>query len=604
MSRLNFIALLFGCAVLVAVLAGGTLSAQGPAGVVGSAESDNGQHCLSDGKGKGLLQYYRSVGLKTELRPFGTSDTENLGDTAYDEIEPPLWENLGELSFAITTASPRAQSYFDQGLRLSYAFNHAEARRAFRQAQKLDPDCAMCYWGEALVLGPNINAPMEPQASNLALQASAMAQKKAVKASEREQALITALVKRYSADPGAERAALDAAYAEAMGKAAARFPEDENIQVLYAEALMDLTPWDYWEAGGSQPKNKTTEILTALERILARNPDHPGAIHYYIHMVEASDRPQRALPYAGRLGSLMPGAGHLVHMPFHIYFRTGRYVEALKVNKEAAAADEAYIATAGRKGIYPQAYYPHNVHSLMVSAQMAGDGKTAIAAAEKLARVVTDEAARTIPWVQPIQAAPYFAHAQFSAPDAVLALSDPGPDLPFVKAMWHYARGVAYAVQKNIEAAQREAEAITWIGLGADLSGLTAGGIPAPDVLALARHVVLGRIAQAEGRLDAARVEFEHAVAIQDQLPYAEPPHWYYPVHQSLGAVLLRAGELVGAEGAFRASLKATPNNGWALYGLSQVYKRMDDKRAAAEVDEILGEAWVADAGMLDLARM
>lgn len=241
----------------------------------------------------------------------------------------------------------------------------------------------------------------------------------------------------------------------------------------------------------------------------------------------------------------------------------------------------------------------------MASAQMAGDGKTAVAAAEKLARVVTDEAARTIPWVQPIQAAPYFAHAQFSEPNTVLGLPVPGHDLPFVKAMWHYARGVAYAAQKNILAAQREAEAITWIGIGADLSGLTAGGIPAPDVLALARHVVLGRIAQAEEQLDVARVEFEQAVAIQDQLPYAEPPHWYYPVRQSLGAVLLRAGELVGAEGAFRESLKATPNNGWALYGLSQVYKRMDNERAAAEVDEILGKAWVAeDARVLDLARM
>lgn len=253
MSRLNFTALLFGCAVLGAVLAGGASSAQGPAGVTTSVRRDNGQHCLFDGEGKGLLQYYRAVGVKTELRPFRTSDTEDLGGSAHGEIETPLWENLGELSFTITTASPRAQSYFDQGLRLAYAFNHAEARRAFRQTQKLDPDCAMCYWGEALVLGPNINAPMEWQASTLALEALGTAQQKAASASERERALITALSKRYSADPGAERAALDAAYAAAMGKAATRFPEDENIHVLYAEALMDLTPWDYWEGGGRQP---------------------------------------------------------------------------------------------------------------------------------------------------------------------------------------------------------------------------------------------------------------------------------------------------------------------------------------------------------------
>lgn len=350
MSRLNFTALLFACAVLVAVLARDVSSAQRPTGVNASVQGDNGQHCLSDREGKGLFQYYRSVAVKTELRPFRTSDTEDLGGSAHGEIETPLWENLGELSFTITAASPRTQSYFDQGLRLAYAFNHAEARRAFRRAQNLNPDCAMCYWGEALVLGPNINAPMERQASNLALKALGRAQQKAATASERERALITALSKRYSADPGAERVALDAAYAAAMGKAAARFPKDDNIQVLYAEALMDLSPWDYWEAGGRRPKNKTAEILSTLERILARNPDHPGAIHYYIHMVEASDRPERALPYAKRLGSLMPGAGHLVHMPFHIYFRAGHYIEALTVNKAAVAADEAYMATAEPRG--------------------------------------------------------------------------------------------------------------------------------------------------------------------------------------------------------------------------------------------------------------
>ncbi|MET0924162.1 MAG: hypothetical protein ABWY47_13575, partial [Xanthobacteraceae bacterium] len=324
-----------------------------------------------------------------------------------------------------------AQRYFDQGLRLAYGFNHAEAARAFRAAQKLDPDCAMCAFGEALVLGPNINAPMDAEAVEPAMAAVLKAQQNAWSASPREQALIEAIAQRYSSDPKAERAALDAAFAAAMGAAAARFPEDDNIQVLSAEALMDLSPWDYWEAGGAKPKGKTAEIIATLETVLARSPDHPGAIHYYIHMVEASSAPERALPHAKRLAAAMPGAGHLVHMPFHIYFRVGDYKAALAANKTAVAVDEAYIAQAEPAGIYPSAYYPHNVHSLMASAQMAGDRATAVAAAEKLARVVRADAGSTIPWVQPIMAAPFFAHAQFSAPATVLALADPGDGLPF-----------------------------------------------------------------------------------------------------------------------------------------------------------------------------
>ncbi|MGH8489157.1 MAG: hypothetical protein ACREXS_09925 [Gammaproteobacteria bacterium] len=518
---------------------------------------------------------------------------------SFVESAPPLWDNLGTLSYKVTTTSQRAQKYFDQGLRLTYAFNHTEARRAFRMAQRLDPKCALCSWGEALVLGPNINAPMDSAAVKPALAALREAQEKARYASGRERALIEALGRRYS--ESAERATLDAAYATAMNRVAARYPEDEDIQILYAEALMDLTPWDYWASNGRRPKGRTAEILAVLERVLDKHPDHPGAIHYYIHMVEASDRPERAEPYARRLADLMPGAGHLVHMPFHIYFRMGRYLDALAVNRAGVAADEAYIAAAAPEGIYPHAYYPHNVHSLMAAAQMAGDGKTAIAAAEKLARVVSLDAARTIPWVQPIQAAPYFAHAQFSAPETVWALRDPGSSLPYVQAMWHYARGVAHASRKDIQAAERAAAAIA---ARADFSALTAGGIPAGEVLALARHVLLARIAQARGALKAACTELERAVAIQDKLPYMEPPYWYYPVRQSLGAVLLLSGDLGGAEDAFRASLGEAPHNGWALYGLTEVYKRRGDKHQARVAERRLAEAWAGDRAGLDLSRL
>jgi tetratricopeptide (TPR) repeat protein len=422
--------------------------------------------------------------------------------------------------------------------------------------------------------------------------------------SAREQALIAALAGRYSEDAKAERAPLDRAYAEAMGDAAKRFPQDHDIQALYAEALMDLSPWDYWEPGGAKGKGNTDVIIATLERVLERNPDHPGAIHFYIHMVEASAKPERALPYAKRLAAAMPGAGHLVHMPFHVYYRIGDYKAAIAANKAAVAADEAYIREAKPKGAYPAAYYPHNVHSLMASAQMAGDGRSAIAAAEKLARVVTADAARAVPWVQQILAAPFFAHAQFSTPVTVLALPVPGDDFPFVRAMWHYARGVAYAAQKNVAAAQAESDAIARLKGEAGIADLAKAGVPAPDVMELARHVVLARIALAEDKLGDARAAFEQAVKLQDALAYNEPPHWYYSVRQSLGAVLVRMGELDAAAEAFRASLVGAPNNGWALYGLGEVYRRKGERQGVAEARRRLDKAWAGDKRVLDLKRL
>jgi tetratricopeptide (TPR) repeat protein len=389
-----------------------------------------------------------------------------------------------------------------------------------------------------------------------------------------------------------------------MGDVAKRFPDDQDIQALYAEALMDLSPWDYWEAGGAKPKGKTDLIVTTLERALKRNPDHPGAIHFYIHLMEASAAPQRAVPYAKRLAAAMPGAGHLVHMPFHIYYRIGDYKAAIAANKQAVEVDEAYIRQAKPQGAYPAAYYPHNVHSLMASAQMAGDGKAAIAAAEKLAQVVSAAAARAIPMVQPIQAAPYFAHAQFSTPETVLALKEPAEAPALVKAMWHYARGVAYAAQKNVAAAQGESDAIARLKQDGSLPDLAKAGIPAADVMELAREVVRARIALAEDKLGEARAAFEQAVKLQDQLAYSEPPHWYYPVRQSLGAVLVRMGELDSAADAFRVSLAGAPNNGWALYGLSEVYRRKGQTHGVVEATRRLDKAWAGDKRALDLARL
>jgi tetratricopeptide (TPR) repeat protein len=524
---------------------------------------------------------------------------------AFADSDPPLWQGLGPIAYKITTSSSAAQSYFDQGLRLTYAFNHGEAQRAFRKAQKLDPTCAMCFWGEALLLGPNINLPMQEDAVAPAFAAAQKARELAPKASSREQALIAALAKRYTQDAKADRAPLDAAYADAMGKVAAQFPDDSDIAVLYAESVMDVSPWNYWQPGGKEPNPQSIPIVPTLERVLAKNPEHPGAIHYYIHAVEASDRPQRAEPYADRLRGAIPGAGHLVHMPSHIYYRVGRYLDALADNKTAVGVDEKYLAdTNAPMGVYRLGYYPHNVHFVMASAQMAGDGATVIAAAEKLRGLIPDEVARGIAMVQPVKAAPYFAHAQFSTPQAILALPDPGDAIPYVKAMWHYARGVAHVSRKDFAAATTDANAIEAIERAADFSLLNASGIPAQDVLKLARTVIQARIAQTEGNYNSAVERFQTAAEIQDGLAYTEPPYWYYPVRQSLAAALLQAGRLPEAEEQFQRALKRAPANGWSYFGLMQLYKTRGDTAAAAKAEGELARTWAGDRGLLEISRL
>lgn len=530
---------------------------------------------------------------KTEVGPFAALPYAPAG-SALQDPDPPLLDGLGNLSFSITTTQPPAQQYFDQGLRLTFAFNHLEARRAFRKAQRLDPDCAMCYWGEALVLGPNINAPMEAPAAMPAWQAIERARKAAGGVTPKERALIMALAARYTAENPADRSGLDQAYASAMAKVAATYPQDDQVAVLYAEALMDLSPWDYWADGGAQPKGQTGEIIAVLERVLQRNPAHAGAIHYYIHMVEASTTPERAVPYVDRLAQLMPAAGHLVHMPAHIYYRVGRYRDSIAANRRAVEADEQLFAAVGvQPGIYAGAYYPHNVHFLMVSAQMAGDGSTAVDAAQKLTRIISDDMAKTVPWVQPIKAAEYFTHAQFSTPETILRLPDPGTEIPYVRAMWMYAQGVAHALRGDYTAATQQAERIAHVAATSSFATLTASGVPATEILAIARHVLYGRIAQARGDHRRAIAEFTAAAGFQDRLPYMEPPFWYYPVRQSLAAAQLLAGDLDGAERNFQASLKQVPHNGWALFGLRRLYETRGDAQQVATIEQQIRQSWL-----------
>ena len=506
---------------------------------------------------------------------------------------PVLYGNLGTVTLKAGTQSARAQAWFDQGVRLLFAFNHAEAIRAFREAQKLDPRCALCFWGEALAYGPNINAPMMPDAASPALAALAKAVELAPSAPDRDKALIAALATRYSADPKAERAALDAAYVEAMKEVAARHADEDTILTLYAEAMMDTQPWDYWEARGAKPKGHGAAILSALETVLKRNPAHPGAIHLYIHAVEASDRPERALPYARRLGGLMPGAGHIVHMPAHIYYRVGMYRESLETNKRAMSVDERYFATSPSDPLYRSAYYPHNIHFLMVSAQMGGDGKAAIQAAEKLDASLVPEVVTLFASLQPVKGSPYTTHAQFSAPETILALPAPTPGLVLVEAMYHYARAVAYAQKREAAAAQNEIDAIARIEKDGDFKPFAEWGVPAKEIVQTARLVATGRLADARGDLDGAAQAYEEAIYIEDTLAYTEPPYWYYPVRQSLGAVRLRQGRLDDAEKAFRESLSRVRNNGWALAGLAETYRRMGDVAGERAARTAYAKAWL-----------
>ena len=531
---------------------------------------------------------------QAETKPF--TPGRQLPKPASDGT-PPLYKDLGTLHVPISTASPRAQAYFDQGMRLTFGFNHAEAARAFRAAQQLDPHCAMCYWGEALVLGPNINAPMFPQAAVPAAAAAASAITLSARATPAEQALIRAVARRYLPDPPADRAPLDKAYADAMADAARAFPNDDTIQVLFAESLMDLSPWDYWAAAGSTPKNRTAEMVDALERVLERNPTHPGAAHYYIHAMEASSHPDKALPAARVLARQIPGAGHIVHMPSHIYYRIGLYKDALQSNLDAIAADERYFRSSDSDPVYKGAYYPHNIHFVMVSALMGGDGKTALEAAAKLDKSLGTELVSEFAGLQPVKSAPYFSHVQFSSPDVLVALPDPGPDFVLVRAMWHYARAIGFARKGALADSQKEIDAITAIERTADFKPITDWAVPAKEIVHTARAVATGRLADAKGDLPAAINAYQEAVAVQDALPYTEPPYWYYPVRQSLGAALLRAGQLDAAEQVLRASLARTPSNGWALSGLIEVYRKRGDAAALAAARKRFDTTWLGKPG-------
>lgn len=519
---------------------------------------------------------------------------------------PPLYKDLGTLTYAVTSDVPLAQAYFDQGLRFVYAFNHDEAVRSFQTAQQLDPDCALCAWGEAYALGPNINAAMAPDAVEQAMAAVKRAQAKAVLATPREQSLIGALALRYGEDAARRPKPYNEAFATAMVAVQEAYPNDHEVALVTADAIMNESPWTYWEADGATSVGRMGEAVTLVEEVLADNPLHPGAIHQYIHIVEASTTPERAEPYADQMHGLMPGAGHIVHMPSHIYYRIGRYLDSLETNIDAVLVDEAYFQRPESitGGMYRFGYYPHNVHFVLVSAQMAGDRERSLRFAEKLDALLPMEMVNTAPWVQPVKVSPLFAYAQFGTHKQVMTLPDPGSASPYVKAMWHYTRAVSLAKAGASDAALAEVDAISNLNDKVNFRAMIRGGVPAPTLLSIAQQVALGRIAQANGDVESAIAHFEAGVSLQDTVKYMEPPYWYYPVRQSLGAAYIAAGRLDEAERALKASLIETPNNGLALYGLSEVYRIKRDDIAFSYTGDLLLNAWAGRDQDLTLDRL
>lgn len=516
----------------------------------------------------------------------------------------PLYPDLTTSPFPVSTRDTQARRYFSQGLLLTYGFNHAGAVRSFREAQRLDPNCAMCWWGEALALGPNINAPMDGRDQTAALGAMDRAMALRDKATPMERALIEAVARRYSRDPNTDRAALDANYAEAMLDVARRFPDDDDVALLVAEAAMDTSPWNYWETDKKTLVGRSGEAVRLVETVLRRHPAHVQANHLYIHLMEASD-PRRAEAAADRLAApLAPSAAHLVHMPGHIYQLRGRHADSIRVNIAAARADEAYIRSAGDHGLVRYGYYPHNIHFIVTSAQMAGDMRTAIREAQRLRTVLDPETSARLAWIQAIDAAPYLAIAQFADAKTILGMAAPDARLAYPAAMRHYARSIAYAQLRDRTGFDKEMAAMERLRTSDALKGLIDQGVPAADLVMLAERVARGRFASARGRHDEAIGFYRQAIEIEGRIPYQEPTYWYYPVKQSLGAALFQARRYSDASEAFRGAIAQTPNNGWALYGLSRSEAAQGHKLEAAAADKALSKVWLGDVRWLRMDRL
>ena len=526
----------------------------------------------------------------------GCSNT-NTKQELIDRAGAPLLSGLGDHSHSITTSQDGVQEYFDQGLVLAFAFNHAESIRSFKAAQTLDPSCAMCYWGEALARGPNINvtsngkAVMSDGERTKAFEAALKAKDLMVNSTPEEQAYITALSSRYDGDITSDRNVLDLSYAEAMEKLVRTYPEDMDAASLYSEALMNTMPWNYWSDDGS-PKSDTIKVISKLEEVLEKEPNHPLAIHLYIHAVEASSSPERAELAAERLGGLVPGAGHLVHMPAHIFWRVGRYHDASEANINAAKVDEEYIAQCNAQGFYPAAYYPHNIHFLWAASTMEGRSELSIESALKVAKYVTLDQIKLFPTIEYFHTIPLLSYVRFGKWEEILNSSKPAPEFKYSQGIYHYAKGMAYAARGELQKAREEQSQILPLKESKEVKVIIKGGQPSGLLLEIASELLTGQIAFSNNNFSIASRHFEAAVNLQDSLPYTEPPFWYYPARQSLGNSLMKEGKISAAENVYRRDLQDYPRNGWSLFGLSLALEAQGKTEEAEEVNKKFRLIW------------
>jgi tetratricopeptide (TPR) repeat protein len=500
----------------------------------------------------------------------------------------PRLQNLGVHTFPVSTKVQRAQQFMNQGLNLTYGFNHAEASRAFAEAARLDPSLAMAYWGQALVLGPNINAAMDPAAEPKAFELLQKAIGLRKNASARERAYIDALTARYTGNAD-DRAKADRAFADAMKKVVAAYPDDLDARTIYAESLMDLRPWGYWSRDG-QPYDETRQIISTLEQVIAKHKNHPGALHLWIHLWEATD-PKKAEAEADRLAPLMPGAGHMVHMPAHIYQRVGRHADVVRVNLLAAKADEEYIAACKAQGLYPLAYYPHNLHFIWMGASASGHKTLALESARKLANAVPAEGLAAAPILQGFLVVPYWAMVRFSEWDQILAEKSPAHSTPFTEASWRYARAMALLAKDRVEDATRELETMKTLVADPVLKGQTTfSSNNGFTILRIAVEVVAGEIAATRKDWDTALLHLERAVRFDDALVYTEPHDWHVPARQNLAAVLMAAGRADEAETVLWEDLRRNPDHVWNLTLMSKALRMQDKNADAALIDARLAK--------------
>ena len=509
----------------------------------------------------------------------------------------PLLSGLGTHDHKISTEIPGAQRYFNQGLVLSFAFNHAESIRSFKAAQKLDPSCAMCYWGEALSRGPNINVTSDGKvvmSDNDRLEAfKAIERAKELMSSStlKEQDYIIALSSRYNGQVGTDRSVLDRKYAQSMEELSKKYPDDMDASSLFAESLMNTMPWNYWAEDGN-PKPDTVKVINSLEDVLEKAPDHPLAIHLYIHAVEASSSPERAEAAADRLGDLVPGAGHLVHMPAHIYWRVGRYHDASEANIKAAQVDEEYIAQCNAQGFYPALYYPHNIHFLWAASTMEGRSGLSIETALKVAKYVGPEQIKQFPVVEFFHTVPLLSYVRFGKWKEILSYSAPEQDFKYSTGIYHYARGIAFTSLGKNEEALKELSYIKPLIDTPEIKNLVKSGQPSAKLLEIADNLLLGQIEFKNGNYEASIISLKKAVSLQDDLPYTEPPFWYYPTRQSLGRVLTEAGKFAEAEAVFRKDLEDYPRNGWSMFGLYKVLEIQGKTKEAKKYKDKFDVIW------------